>query len=114
MAIDLTYLQEITGGDPDVMQEMLDLFIRDIPAQLETVKEFYDQKNYKGVGSEAHKLKPTLQYIGNTEMYELIKQIEFSGKNETDVDQIAELLDRMFQQLDGTIELLQAKRAELD
>ena len=113
MTIDLTYLQEITGGDPDVMEEMIDLFIRDIPIQLHNVRDFYNNGDLHSVGTEAHKLKPTLQYIGNTDMYELIKQIEHYGKKEVETEKIPDLLAQLFEQLDDTIAHLKEKRAEL-
>ena len=83
MAINLSYLQEITGGEPAMMREMLDLFIQDIPEQLDNVRNFYDEGNFASVGTEAHKLKPTLQYIGCMDMYEYIKKIEYleNGKH---------------------------------
>ena len=113
MALDFSYLQEITGDEPEIMKEMLDLFIRDIPTQLQNVRDFYNEGNLTSVGTEAHKLKPTLQYIGSNEMHEMIKQIEYSGKHQVDTDQIPEFLEKLFVLLEDALKELKEKRAAL-
>lgn len=56
MNIDLSYLEEITEGDKDMMLEMLTLFVEDIPNQVEAIQKHAADQNLAGVGSESHKL----------------------------------------------------------
>lgn len=110
--INLSYLEDITGGDREMMLEMLDLFINDIPAQVNIIKELSQNKDLINLGSEAHKLKPTLQYVGLFEMFELVKGLEAlskSGKYSNDLETIVMKLEELSNQC---IPLLNEKREE--
>lgn len=78
-----------------MMLEMLNLFIEDIPYQVEKIKEAAEEKNMKSLGTESHKLKPTLQYVGLNEMYELVKKLEAAGKS----DEFSNEIDILVQDL---------------
>lgn len=95
MKIDLSYLEDITGGDKEMMLEMLNLFIEDIPYQVERIREAAEEKDMKSLGTESHKLKPTLQYVGLNEMYNLIKKLEALGKS----GEYSNEVDRLVQEL---------------
>ncbi len=81
MNIDLSYLEDITGGDKEMIIEMLDLFIEDIPKQVTLVKELAEKQDLEMLARETHKLKPTLQYVGLFEIYEVIKELELLSKS---------------------------------
>lgn len=100
--IDLSYLEEITGGDNEMMLEMLDLFISDIPTHVQNIRTYASNGELVQMGKEAHKVKPTMQYIGLGDMLELVKTLEVYGKNEeSDKD------------IDGLITQLEAKTEEI-
>jgi HPt (histidine-containing phosphotransfer) domain-containing protein len=111
--VDLSYLEEITGGDQEMIIEMLDLFISDIPEHLKKIKGFYDEKNLIDMGKEAHKVKPTLQYVGFFDMFELIKQLEAYGREENDSEEIPSIISKLETMGEVGVPLLKAKKEEL-
>ena len=64
MIVDLTLLKNVVGDDREMLLDMLDLFVEDIPAQVSNITTFAEQRKAVELGTEAHKLKATLQYVG--------------------------------------------------
>ncbi len=114
MNIDLSYLEDITGGDKEMMIEMLDLFIEDIPDQIGIIKKLAEEKDLKKLGSEAHKLKPTLQYVGFFEMFELIKELEVLSKSGVYSDEILSLTKKVEELSNKAIPILKEKREDFN
>jgi HPt (histidine-containing phosphotransfer) domain-containing protein len=111
--INLSYLEDITGGDNDVILEMLDLFIRDIPTQVQKMHDFHKSSDLVSVGKEAHKLKPTLQYIGLTGMFEDIKEVEAIVKSNSNVEKLGDLIQSLQEATLECVPALKAKKAEM-
>ncbi|MFV1883172.1 MAG: Hpt domain-containing protein [Balneola sp.] len=107
MEIDLSYLEDITGGDKEMMLEMLNLFLEDIPSQVELIKTAVEEKNLKAVGTESHKLKPALQYVGFNEMYELVKELEIIGKSGDKHEEAKKIMPALEEQLKISLPLLE-------
>jgi len=80
--IDLSYLQDISGGDEVVIAEMIELFLSETPKYLNNLELYYAAREWSKLSSEAHKLKPTLMYIGLTELHDLAIAIEDAAKDE--------------------------------
>ena len=114
MPLNLSYLEEITGGDIDMMKEMLDLFITDIPVHLANIEKYFNDGDFKKMGTEAHQVKPTMQYIGELDMYELVKEIELTVKQEKNTDPLPNLINDLLKKQNACINELREKRAELD
>ena len=112
MNIDLSYLEDITGGDNEMMLEMLNLFIEDIPSQVDKINIAVEEKNMKSLGTEAHKLKPTLQYVGLNEMYELIKKLEVIGKSGKYSKEVEVLTRQLKNKMNTGMPLLEAATEE--
>lgn len=108
MNIDLSYLEDITGGDKEMMLEMLNLFIEDIPSQVEKIREAVEKKNMKTLRAESHKLKPTLQYVGLNEMYEVIKRLEAIGKSNEYSNEADTLAQELATEMNVNLPLLEA------
>lgn len=113
MNINLSYLEDITGGDTSVILEMLDLFIQDIPKHTGNMMAFFKEGNLEDLAKEAHMLKPTVQYVGLFQMHEDLKQIESLAKNSDDSEKIGELLESVKAEAEVSVPALKAKRAEL-
>lgn len=93
--IDLSYLTSITGGDKEVMVEMIDLLIEETPKHLDTIKTAQKNKDWPKLRSEAHKVKPMFLYVGLSELNEICKELEDNAKNETDLASNPELIENL-------------------
>lgn len=97
--LNLSYLEEITDGDPDVMIEMIQLFLDQTPPQLDSIKQSIESGDIKQARVDAHRIKPTFQYVGLMELKEVMQEIEDGLSSDEPVD-AAELLS-MLEQVDG-------------
>ena len=113
MKINLSYLEDITGGDEAVILEMLDLFIQDIPKHTSNMESFHQQGNLVDMAKEAHMLKPTVQYVGLFQMHEDLKELETLAKNDGDRNRISELMESLKTEVEICVPALKAKREEL-
>ena len=78
--IDLSYLIDITGGENDIMIEMIDIFLSESEVVIQNLSEHYQAGDYQKLGAEAHKLKPTLLYVGLKDLHETTQQLETHSK----------------------------------
>ncbi len=91
--IDLSYLNEITGYESEVMVEMIDLFLEETPKQIAILRESFKQEDWYQLGAEAHKLKPTFLYVGLSELNELTLKLEQFAKDRQNLDQIESMIE---------------------
>lgn len=69
--VDLTYLEEYTGGDPEAVQELLEIFHETMEEGLEELKNNITEGENKTWSEAAHKLKGASGYVGATNLREL-------------------------------------------
>jgi HPt (histidine-containing phosphotransfer) domain-containing protein len=83
--IDMSYLSDIAGGSEEFMIEMIDIFIEQTPLYFEQLEEAVNSRDWKAVGDVAHKIKPTLAFMGIEEAKDIMADIErkarINGKN---------------------------------
>lgn len=91
--IDLSYLEEVTGGSTDLIKEMLELFLSDTPQQIQLIQEKCRLKEWQSIRAEAHKLKPTFLYVGLKDANEKLVKIEHGARNNQNQDELIELIN---------------------
>jgi HPt (histidine-containing phosphotransfer) domain-containing protein len=93
--IDLTYLNEISGGDKKFIREMLDLFLVTTASEADQYDALLANSEYERIGSLAHKMKAPVQMLGANELFETIRDLEVSGKEKSNLDQIPSLIEKV-------------------
>lgn len=78
----LAKVYAISENDTEFVHQIVSLFISEVPADLQLVREGIEQKNYKQAYSFAHKIKPTLDLLGMTVAFEEILVVEDWTKRE--------------------------------
>ncbi|MND88611.1 Signal transduction histidine-protein kinase BarA [compost metagenome] len=58
--IDMSFLDEMSGGDPDFKKDMIGLFVEKIPAQALQLKEAFKNTDYDNVKKLAHNMKSSM------------------------------------------------------
>lgn len=69
----ITKLEELSRGDNSFVLKMLTIFIEDSETQLEHIKK---SVNPEEISKIAHKIKPSLDYLANDHMKNLVRKIE--------------------------------------
>ena len=90
LQIDLTYLNEIAGGDAEFMIDMIDIFIEQTPVYTEQLIAAIADKDWKTVGDIAHKIKPTLAFMVVNNAKDKMSEIESNARKEANLENIAE------------------------
>lgn len=104
--LDLTYLEEVTGGSSEMIVEMLEIFLSDTPDQLLSIERNVENEDWENVRAEAHKLKPTFQYVGLSESHMLIAEVETKARNKEELETISRLVESVksnFNQVQSSI-----------
>jgi HPt (histidine-containing phosphotransfer) domain-containing protein len=90
----LAALSQATGDDPAFLAELIDTFLRDAPALLETLRGALDEADAQQVRRAAHTLKSNGRVFGATTLAELCQQLEAIARKDT-LAGAAELLGRI-------------------
>lgn len=111
--LDLSYLIEITDGNPDVMTEMIQLVVDETPRQISGIKTNIQQQNWEKVRAEAHKVKPIFLYVGLTGLNEKMQDIEDKAANEQNAVRLQELIDEIEETFDEIVPQLKKRMADI-
>lgn len=94
--LDLDNLYELTGGDENLLKEIMELFLDQTPGLMSKVLTHFHSKEYDQVKEFSHTLKPTFTYVGMEKATELAEQIELmAGENNPDAEKLEELINEL-------------------
>ena len=113
---DLQYLREYSSNDNDFIIEMVELFLNNTPDFLKEMQEAYDEFDYVVVGRVAHKIKPSMTFMGIEDGKELCLELEELGKSKSPdkhlikmkMDQVRLLCEAAFGELKQSLEEFKA------
>lgn len=112
--INLSYLNEIASGSVEFMMDMIDIFLEQTPIYLSQLTEAVEARDWKTAGDVAHKIKPTLAFMGVEYGKEVMAEIERKARNTTEVETIAEGLDYIHSITPAIYSRLSQHRQELE
>lgn len=90
--VDLSYIEDISGGDNEFKKELIRIFLNQIPEFLGNMNRFLDSGNYADLAKEAHTAKSSVLIFRMIETGNLLKKIQLQAEND-EIDSIAGLLD---------------------
>lgn len=103
---DLSILRQMTGGDKDFMNHMIQVFIEEAPIQIEEIKNAFNTNNLTVVSSVAHKLKSSCKSMGILKAPDLVfeiekntKELNLQGELEEKIAYVEALLHEVIDQL---------------
>ncbi|MGB0838762.1 MAG: response regulator [Chitinophagales bacterium] len=95
VSIDLSYLDSLTGGDPDIKLMMLETLVSDLPSEIDKIEEDYAAKDWDQLKASAHKMKSTSAYMGLPDMQEAAKVIENNAWERKDLHLLGGLVEKL-------------------
>ena len=94
--LDLKNLYELTGGDEDLLKEIMELFLDQTPGLMSNIISHFSRNEYDQVKEFSHTLKPTFTYVGMEKATELAEKIELlAGENKPDSKQLEMLIHEL-------------------
>jgi len=74
----LNYLRTITEGDTESMQEIIILFIEQVPEFIRNLKKHLAEERYAELGNEAHKAKSSVMIMGMENLGHDLKSLQLA------------------------------------
>lgn len=71
----LAKVYEISSNDAEFAQQVVELFLQEVPTEIKNIKEGIKSKDFKKTYAAAHKIKPTLDLLGMDLAFEEVNQI---------------------------------------
>ncbi len=105
--IDLSYLNEISGGDSNFIKEMLELYVNTTAVEASQFTELLNNGDITGIGHLAHKMKAPIQMLGANELFNTIRQLEQIGKNGQGTSDVPGLIHKVQALVKESIEEIQ-------
>lgn len=92
----MNYLQKITDGKKDFLQEMLRSLMISIPEDIETIGKFLAQKDSQNLHKAIHKVKPSTRLIGSEVLSRIASEMEkMTTYNPTDWEKLQKYYEVM-------------------
>ena len=82
---DYAYMNGIAEGDEAFKQEILAVFQQEVPDELEALKGYLQEGNWKAAAAGVHKLRSRIRILGLHRLKALSDEAEPMLKSETDV-----------------------------
>ena len=96
----LKKLIDLSNGDDELVREMIAIFIKHTPETIAKIKQGLEEKDYPSLSAAAHKLKSSIQIVGDKNLHELVKKIEITSQTTLDESELTSLLTKLLKELD--------------
>ncbi len=74
--VDLGNLKRISGGDTNKMYKYIDLFLENLPKDIEEYQNLLDKEDFSSAMKILHKIKGNVVYMGNMEIPDIYDDLE--------------------------------------
>ncbi len=91
----LDYLKEISNGSKEFMAEMLGLFLKQTPETISILESSLREKDWVALRNIAHKMKPSIAFMGLKEIEQEVKLLEEYAGSGTHLEEIPALVAKV-------------------
>lgn len=100
MSYNLDKLNELSGGDKDFNVSIIEVFLAETPADMESLASSVEAKEFDKIYQHAHKIKPNADLLGMEAALEAVLTIEKHARGDQDIAAIASLTTAVREELD--------------
>lgn len=111
--VNLSYLNDIAEGNKEFIIDMIDIFREQTPVYFNQLSSAIYEKDWKTAGDVAHKIKPTLAFIGVEAAKEQMIEIERKARSLDKPEEIAGIFAALKERLDDIYLSLENVKQEL-
>ena len=91
-AFNLSYLHELSGGNAAFEQEIIALFVQQLPEELKGLKLAIQNEDIKQISDITHKLKSSLDIFGREDISEVLSSLSNNAKASTNKEHMLKKL----------------------
>jgi HPt (histidine-containing phosphotransfer) domain-containing protein len=92
MKIDLSYLREMSGGNKELVLEMISIFNSQVIEFGQTMDQLLASGQFESLGKLAHKAKSSVSILGMEHLAQQLKNLENSTREGKDRDTYAAIV----------------------
>jgi HPt (histidine-containing phosphotransfer) domain-containing protein len=111
---DLTYLKSVSKGNVGFEQKMLNTFVLQAGSDVQKLRQALLVMDWDTIHLIAHKMKPSLQFIGLHVLQADVHTLETIAKQHKDFDKVTELISRIFTIIEIAIEEIKDELISFD
>jgi HPt (histidine-containing phosphotransfer) domain-containing protein len=78
--INTTYLESVSGGDVEIIREIINIFKAQIPEFISEMNTLLLNKDYDNLGLLAHKAKSSMAIMGMEDLAIVLKEFEIEAR----------------------------------
>ncbi len=93
--INLNYLREISENNESFFKDFINLFLKNAPVSISEMEAALQQNDWEKLRQSAHKIKPSLSYLGMKEIHLAAVSIEENAKKQINLTEIPALLSKI-------------------
>jgi len=103
MVTDLTYLTNMAVGNPEIIKEMIHIFIEQVQEYISDMQKFLNEKDYIALGRLAHKSKSSVAIMGMNDLAADLKTLELLAKESQETEKYPAFVEKFIQQCEAAI-----------
>lgn len=88
----LLFLRELSENNDTFFRDFIQLFLQNAPVSISDLETCLKKEDWEGVRQAAHKIKPSLSYLGMKNLHELAATIEENAKQKKDLQTIGKMI----------------------
>ena len=114
MKTDLTYLKEMSGGNKDLIREMITIFISQVGVFSGELDRLLEKKEYELLGKLAHKAKSSISIMGMYDLALELKTLENLAREGMQTEKYADIISSFKYQTQLAVEELKEVLQKID
>jgi HPt (histidine-containing phosphotransfer) domain-containing protein len=109
---DLNYLSELMGGKKHLIEEIMDVFLKQVPEELQSINDAIEKINYAAIKGVAHTMKSSVSIMGISVLIPILQEMEDLGSNGTSIEKIKELNRKLILLCNQAIEEIKIEKSK--
>ncbi|MEN7551223.1 Hpt domain-containing protein [Rapidithrix thailandica] len=111
---DFTYLLTLADGDPDFLKEMMGLFLKRVPGNLDELQLATEYSEWEEVYKLTHSLKSSVNFMGIYSIKELVLEVEHMAQERRECEKIPGMVNRIVTVCKQVVEEIRLKKHQLE
>lgn len=91
----LNYLSELMGGKKDLIREIMDVFLKQIPEELQSINDGITKLDYLIIKKFSHTMRSSLSVMGITILTSVLQEMEDLATRGVDIEKIKKLNQKL-------------------
>ena len=111
--IDLSYLNEISDGSNELINDLVYLFFKQIPEYQIALNDYYDKKDWDNLSRIAHKAKSAILMVGMKDLANKLKKLEENAKEGRNINEYQEIIAKFVRESNTAVKELKEIRNKI-